>query len=155
MLQTMRELGDEDLGWAIPVEVCFNWEILALAEIALGHLDAADAYATRAQRDAAGLDLHLPAAVAARTRAAVILASGDAAAAARLAEASITGARAAGAWLQAAYSRSLRGRALAAAGERSAAIIELREAERELDACASVRPRDEVRRELRKLGGPQ
>ena len=152
MLQTMRELGDEDLGWAIPVEVCFNWEILALAEIALGRLDAADAYATRAQRDAAGLDLHLPAAVAARTRAAVILASGDAAAAARLAETSITGARAAGAWLQAAYSRSLRGRALAAAGERSAAIIELREAERELDACASVRPRDEVRRELRKLG---
>ena len=98
------------------------------------------------------LDLQLPAAVAARTRAAVMLAAGDAAAAARLADTSVAGARAAGAWLQAAFSRSLRGRALAAADERSAAIAELREAERELDACGSVRPRDEVRRELRKLG---
>jgi DNA-binding NarL/FixJ family response regulator len=152
MLETMRDLGDEDLGWAIPVEVCFNWEILALAEIALGRPEAADAYAARAQRDAGKLDLHLPAAVAARTRAAVLLATGDATAAARLAETSTAGARAAGARLQAAYSRSLRGRALAAAGDRSTAISELREAERELDACASVRPRDEVRRELRRLG---
>ncbi len=152
MLETMRALGDDDLGWAIPAEVCFNWESLALARLALGRPDDAAAYAARAERDAARLDLHLPAAVAARTRAAVMLAAGDAAAAARLAETSIAGARAAGARLQAAYSRSLRGRALAAAGDRSAAIAELREAERELDACASVRPRDEVRRELRKLG---
>jgi DNA-binding NarL/FixJ family response regulator len=46
----------------------------------------------------------------------------------------------------------LLGRALAAAGERAGAIAELREAERELDACGSVRVRDETRRELRKLG---
>ena len=152
MLETMRDLGDDDLGWAIPVEVCFNWEILALAEIALGRLDTAAAYAARAEADAARLDLHLPAAVAARTRAAVLLATGDAPAAARLAETSIAGALAAGAWLQAAFSRGLRGRALAAAGERNTAIVELREAERELDASTSVRPRDEVRRELRRLG---
>ena len=54
--------------------------------------------------------------------------------------------------LQAAFSRSLEGRALVAAGERAQAIAVLREAEQELDACGSVRVRDEMRRELRKLG---
>jgi DNA-binding NarL/FixJ family response regulator len=41
---------------------------------------------------------------------------------------------------------------LAAAGERTEAIAVLRRAEGELDACGSVRVRDEMRRELRKLG---
>ena len=54
--------------------------------------------------------------------------------------------------LQAAFSRSLEGRALAAAGEREQAIAVLRQAEQELDACGSVRVRDEMRRELRRLG---
>ena len=54
--------------------------------------------------------------------------------------------------LHAAFSRSLQGRALAAAGERTEAIATLRQAERELDACGSVRARDETRRELRRLG---
>ena len=54
--------------------------------------------------------------------------------------------------MQTAFSRQLLGRALAAAGERSEAIEELREAERELDACGSLRERDATRRELRKLG---
>jgi ATP/maltotriose-dependent transcriptional regulator MalT len=152
MLDTMRELGDDELAWAIPVEKCFNWEILALAELALGHRQAAQAYAARAERDAAALDLRLPAALAARTRAAVLLAAGDAAAAADAARASVDGARAAGAWLQAAFSRGLLGRCLATGGERAPAIAELREAERELDGFGSVRARDEARRELRRLG---
>ena len=54
--------------------------------------------------------------------------------------------------LQAAFSRALEGRALAAAGDRLEAIAALRHAERELDACGSVRVRDEMRRELRRLG---
>ncbi len=152
MLDTMRELGDDELGWAIPVEKCFNWEILVLAQLALGRRDAAGVYADRAERDSASLELDLPAAVAARTRAAILLADGDPEQAAHVAQRSVVGADAAGARLQAAFSRSLLGQALAAAGDRKAAIKELREAERELDACASVRPRDEVRRELRKLG---
>jgi DNA-binding NarL/FixJ family response regulator len=57
-----------------------------------------------------------------------------------------------GARLQAAYSRALAARALAAAGTRPEAVAALREAESELDACGSVRVRDEMRRELRKLG---
>ena len=54
--------------------------------------------------------------------------------------------------MQAAFSRSLEGRALAAAGEREQAITVLRQAEQELDACGSLRVRDEMRRELRRLG---
>ena len=58
----------------------------------------------------------------------------------------------AGARLPAAFSLALAGRALAAAGERAEAIAVLRKAESELDACGSVRVRDEMRRELRRLG---
>ena len=57
-----------------------------------------------------------------------------------------------GAHLHAAISRSLQGRALAAASVRDEAIVVLRQAERELDACCSLRVRDETRRELRRLG---
>ncbi|HEV2874167.1 MAG TPA: helix-turn-helix transcriptional regulator, partial [Thermoleophilaceae bacterium] len=57
-----------------------------------------------------------------------------------------------GARLQATFSRGLAGRALAAAGDRAAAVEALREAERDADQCGSVRFRDETRRELRKLG---
>ncbi len=152
MLETVRELGDEELNWAIPVEKCFNWESIALAELALGRHDVAAAHADRAEQAAAGLELRLPSALAARTRAAVVLAGGDAAQAVALAEQSTTDATAAGARLQAAFSRSLLGQAHAAAGDRKAAIAQLREAERELDACGSLRTRDEARRALRKLG---
>jgi DNA-binding NarL/FixJ family response regulator len=68
--------------------------------------------------------------------------------AARSAEA----AEAIGAQLHVALSRSLQGRALAAAGERQEAVAVLRRAERELDECGSLRVRDETRRELRRLG---
>jgi ATP/maltotriose-dependent transcriptional regulator MalT len=152
MLATVSDLGDENLDWAIPVEKCFNWESIALARLALGQRDAAGEAADRAERDAAALDLRLPTALAERTRAALLLADGDAAGAVQLAERSTAGATAAGARLQAAYSRGLLGQAHAAAGDRKAAIAQLREAERELDACGSQRPRDEVRRALRKLG---
>jgi DNA-binding NarL/FixJ family response regulator len=69
-----------------------------------------------------------------------------------VAHASAEAAALVGARLQAAFSLSLEGRALAAAGERTRAIAVLREAEQELAACGSVRVRDEMRRELRKLG---
>jgi DNA-binding NarL/FixJ family response regulator len=82
----------------------------------------------------------------------VLLAAGDPLGAAEAAESSIAAAAAIGAHLQVAFSRSLLGQALAAAGERTRAIEVLREAERALDACGSVRMRDQARRELRKLG---
>jgi DNA-binding NarL/FixJ family response regulator len=82
----------------------------------------------------------------------VALARGDAAGAVAAATASIGHAEAAGAGLQAAFGRSLLGRALVATGDRDGAVTTLRIAEHELDAFGSERARDEVRRELRKLG---
>lgn len=153
-LALMRELGGEELRHAIPVERCFDWETLALAELACGDAEAAAACAARAEAQAAALGggLRLPGALAARTRAAVLLAAGDAAGAAAAARVSAEGMDAIGADLQAAYARLLLGRALAAAGARDEAVAVLRDAERTLDACGSLRPRDEARRALRRLG---
>ena len=148
----MTEVGGDEMKHWIPVERYFNWENIALAELALGNIEAADSVATRAEQSAAEVELRLPSVLAARTRAAVQLASGDPAGACRAAEESIAAGTAIGARLQVACARSLLGRALTADGERERAIQELREAELELDACGSVRMRDEARRELRKFG---
>ncbi len=145
-------LVGEDGTRTMPVERCFDWESLTLVELAAGDVNAADAYARRAEEDASQLPLRLPAALAGRARAAVLLARAEPLEAARVAHASAEAAEAVGARLQAAFSRSLEGRALAAAGERARAVAVLREAERELEACGSVRVRDEMRRELRRLG---
>jgi DNA-binding NarL/FixJ family response regulator len=148
----LLELGGEDVAHTMPVERCFDWESLTLVELAVGNVEAAAGYARRAEEDAARLDLCVPAALAGRARAAVLLAVGEPLEAARAARTSAASADAAGARLQAAFSRSLEGRALVAAGERAQAIVLLREVERELDACGSLRVRDEMRRELRRLG---
>jgi DNA-binding CsgD family transcriptional regulator/tetratricopeptide (TPR) repeat protein len=149
----MQALGTEEVEFAVPVERCFDWETFALAELEAGDVEAAEAHAKRAEELSAGLGgLRLPEALAARARAAILLHKGDAAAAVAPARVGVEGAAAAGAGLQAAFSRVLLGRVLAAAGEREPAIAELREAERELDACGSLRERDAVRRDLRKLG---
>ena len=136
----------------MPVERCFDWETLTLASLALGDVGEADAFACRAEEDAGRLPLRLPTALAARARAAVLLAQDEPLEAARLARASAEHAGAIGARLQAAFSRGLEGRALVAAGERRQATEVLRDAEKELDACGSTRVRDEMRRELRRLG---
>ncbi len=148
----LLELGGEDVVRTMPVERCYDLESLALVELAVGNLDAADAYAEQAAVVAGRLGLRLPDALAGRARAAVLLARSEPLEAARIAHESADSAASVGARLQAAFSRSLEGRALAAAGERSQAIVVLREAEQELDACGSVRVRDEMRRELRRFG---
>jgi ATP/maltotriose-dependent transcriptional regulator MalT len=148
----MRDVGGEQLEDWIAVERHFNWENIALLELALGNRAAADEIARRSELSAARIDLRLPTVLAARTRAAVQLAAGDPAGAARAAEESIAAGTAIGATLQAACARSLLGRALVAAGDRRRAIEVLRQVERELDACGSVRMRNETRRELRRLG---
>ena len=148
----LLELGGEEVARTMPVERCFDWESLTVVELAVGNTEAADAYAVRAEEDAAQLGLQLPIALADRARAAVLLAGGEPAAAAIEAARSAEAAEAIGAQLHAALSRSLQGRALAAAGERQEAVTVLRRAERELDECGSLRVRDETRRELRRLG---
>ncbi len=150
--EIMHALGSDDLEHKIPVERCIDWEILALVELALGRPETAERYIARAEELAAELGLHLPRAFALRGRAALLLDAGEAVAAARTAEAAAVQAEAAGARLVAAFARSLAGRALVAAGDRAAAVATLRGAESELDVCGSVRVRDEMRRELRRLG---
>jgi ATP/maltotriose-dependent transcriptional regulator MalT len=151
-LAMVEQLGDDELHWAIPVERCFNWESIALAEIAVGRLDEAERHAAKAEATAAGLGLHIPVAAAGRTRSAVALATGDAEAAREAAATAVAAADAVGAKLQAAFARLALGRALVAADDRMTAIAILREAEQDFAACGSHRARDEARRELRKLG---
>ena len=149
-----RSASDE-LAHTIPVERCFDWESLALVELALGDARGAPSdYARRAEEHAAALGLQLPAALAARARAAVLLAARRRARGGRGGRASRPTAadadrRAAPGRVLAQPRRAARSPRPASAAE---AIAVLREAERELDACGSVRVRDEMRRELRKLG---
>ena len=150
--ELLLALAAEDVVRTMPVERCFDWESLTLVELAVGNIDAADAYARRAEQDASDLGLRLPAALAGRARAAVLLARGETMEAAHAARTSAEAADAIGASLHAAFGRSIEGRALALAGEREQAITVLRAAEQELDACGSIRVRDETRRELRRLG---
>jgi DNA-binding NarL/FixJ family response regulator len=151
--EIMHSLGSDDLPHKIPVEKCFDWEILGLVEIALGNLEAAESYMVRTEQNAAKLGpLLLPEALALRGRAALLLAQDEPLRAAELALESAAKTEEIGAHLVTAYSRSLAGRALAEAGERERAIAELRRAESELDRFGSHRVRDEMRRELRKLG---
>lgn len=150
--EIMQSLGSDDLQHKIPVERCFDWEVLALVELARGHKQSAEGCVRRTEAHAAKLGLRLPRALALRARAAFLLADEDPLAAAELAKRSAEVAAAAGARLPAAFSLALAGRALAAGGEHQAAIATLRQAERELDACGAVRGRDEMRGELHQLG---
>jgi DNA-binding CsgD family transcriptional regulator len=148
----MHALGSDELEHKIPVERNFDWEILALVELALGHVDLAEAHVRRAEANAERLGLHLSDALAARARGALLLATDRPEEAAAKARAAIADAEAIGARLIAAFARQLLGEALDAAGERREAIAAWREAEHELDAIGSLRERDVVRRALRKRG---
>jgi signal transduction histidine kinase len=152
--EIMHSLGSDDLPHKIPVEKCFDWEVLALVELARGRDEAAEGYVRRTEEHAAQLGLRLPTALALRARAAVLLAGDKPLAAAQLAKQSAEVAAAGGARLPAAFSLAVAGRALDAGGERQEAIAVLRQAESELDACGAVRVRDEMRRELLRLGVP-
>jgi DNA-binding CsgD family transcriptional regulator len=131
---------------------CVYYESITQAELRGERPQAAARFAALAEAAAEGLTLRLPTSLAQRARAAVVLASGDAAAAAELALASAAGADNAGACLEAARSRTLAGRALAAAGERDRAVAELETAAQALETFGAARYRDEAVRELRRLG---
>jgi DNA-binding NarL/FixJ family response regulator len=114
---------------------------------------------TEAERAAAGAEavaettgLRLAAFAAGRARARVTLASGAAAAAAERARAAAAGADELGAPIEAALSRIVAGRALAAAGEREPALAELTSAATALDAIGAPRYRAAAESELSRLG---
>ena len=85
-LEAMQALGGDEIEFAVPVERCFDWEMFALAELAAGNVEAAagSRRARRATRRRTSTS-NLPAGLATRTRAAVLLHTGDAAGAAALA----------------------------------------------------------------------
>ena len=138
----MRGLGDDDLSHTMPVEKCFDWESLALVEIARGQLGRRRTPMRAAPRSTPRRSTSTcPRRSPRRTRAEVLMAQGEPARGGACGRR--VGGRvrtAAGARLQAAFSRGLAGQALAAAGEREEAIAALRAAERELDDCGSHPP---------------
>ena len=148
----LEAFGGPDAAWVVPVRRCMAWELLCRADIALGRIDEASQWVERGERWAKELPLGLPTSEAARSRAELLLAQGDARGAAAEAEKARDAGRGVGAILDAAFSRAVLGRALAEAGERERAIEELRVAERDLDSYGAHRGRDTARRALRKLG---
>ena len=163
---TMREAGRPAADTARLVEALGGWtlerlpavwrvrHLEALTRISLGEDDVDAAAASARGVEAAAQELALPVAVALaqRARAGVLLAQDQAAQAVELAVASAASAAERGARIEAARSLTLAGRAGAAAGDEPRAVQLLRQSEAELDACGALHPRDEARRELRRLG---
>jgi DNA-binding NarL/FixJ family response regulator len=128
------------------------FEVLARSRLALGLRDEAADAAARAGEAAEGLGLRIPTAIAERAAAAVKVEAGDAASAAELARSSAATAAEVGAPVEAALSRLLAGRALAAAGERDQAVAELQQAAADFHACGAHDHAAQAERELGKLG---
>ena len=162
----LRESGQPEQGLEIELEALGGVEmprisayerVIALqqcteAMVGMGRIEEAQAMADRTEADAARLGSPGARALAAQARAAVLLACGEAAEAARVTADAWEATASRGLRLDAAHLRRLQGHALVALGERDRAIAVLREAEHEFDCFPSVRARDEVRRELRRLG---
>ena len=148
----LSSCGGPELSLLAPGWHPMYLEILTRAELGADRPDEAAAAAERAESAARLLDLQTAHAHAARARGEVLLATGQPEAAAALARDAASSQRRAGAGFEAARSRLLAGRALAAAGDRERAVDELRASERELAACGATRLRDQAARELRRLG---
>jgi DNA-binding CsgD family transcriptional regulator len=129
-----------------------GFELVTRCRLALGLRDEAAEAAARARDAAEALGQRMPAAVAGRAAAAVELEVGDAAAAAEPPPASAATAADVGAPVEAALSRLLAGRALAAAGERDRAIAELQQAAADFHDCGANGHAAQAERELGKLG---
>ncbi len=127
-------------------------ELLTRGQLALGRTQDAHAAAERARECAAAVGLPLATAAADRAGAVVLLDAGEPAAAAELAARSADAADGIGAVVESGLSRTVAGRALAAAGERDRAAAELALAAAAFERCGALRYRDEAERELRRLG---
>ena len=144
---------DRDALEAIPgVWRTIGHEALTLAYLDLGRPDDAAAEVNEAQAHASALGLPLANAWAQRAAAAVALHAGEPAAAAELALASVADAERAGAVIEAEFSRTLAGRALAQAGDEDAAGEALARAAAAFAAAGAYAHRDAADQELRRLG---
>jgi DNA-binding CsgD family transcriptional regulator len=127
-------------------------EVLARARLSLDDPVGARRAATCAEEWAAAVGLPMASVWAGRATASVELATGAAVRAAKQALTSAADADELGTPVEAALSRLLAGRALAAAGEAEAATAELLRAAGAFEASGATRYRHETERELRKLG---
>jgi DNA-binding CsgD family transcriptional regulator/tetratricopeptide (TPR) repeat protein len=136
----------------IPFFEGIAYGLLVDAEIALGDLAMAEELTSRSLESAKRLGTNLPLALADRALAQVALERGDTRAALTAALRSCEAAERAGALVEAARSRALVGRAIAAGGDRLGAVAVLQAAHASLLSCGALRDSDQAARELRRLG---
>ena len=145
-------LGGNEAPNIAAFERLISYQQLGQGLVELERLEEAEDLVTRCEELAARLGLVFGDALAGQARAELQLALGDPAGALAAVRRVRDWVVAAGLRFDAAHLKRLEGQALAASGERDAAVAALREAERDFSDFPSVRARDEVRRELRKLG---
>ena len=148
----MTTLGGPSLRYAERTGRVVALEILTRAELDLGNLAAAEGWARQATEANGAHELPISSGRARRAFARVLLAKGDASAAAELALLAAEEAATGGSPLESGRSRILAGGALAHAGHRERARLELERAETELRACGASGYGDEAAAELRRLG---
>jgi ATP/maltotriose-dependent transcriptional regulator MalT len=144
--------GGEELPLIPGAWRAMAFEVLACSYLQLGRREDAARAAALAEAWAAAVPLPTAVCWARRAAAAVALDAGEPEAAAAHALAAAEAAERAGAVVEEALSRTLAGRALAAAGDVDGAAGELERAAATLDDCGALRYRDAAERELRKLG---
>jgi DNA-binding CsgD family transcriptional regulator len=151
-LDAFRAVGLPDFPLIEPGRRAWLYAILALADLARGDREAAEAWVARSEETAARLGLPLTEAWVLLARGGLALAAGDAASAAELGLQATERAEAVHAPVVAARCRTFAGQALAAAGRREDGVRELTRAEADLAALGAARVRDEAARALRRLG---
>ena len=149
---TLASNGGPDFPLAVPAERFWGLEGLARVLLGQGRLDESEPFLVRAEAETAHGPCGAARGYVKRLRAELELARGDAVAAARTAVAARQDAERTPAPIIAARAGIVAGRALAAAGDRDAAIRELALAERALHECGASLWRDRAAEELRGLG---
>lgn len=145
----LQAAGGWELPEVVPAERPLVWASLAEAELQRADVAAAEQAAARLDTAAATLGTPLAHALAARTRATMLLADG------RPDEAAATASRGAGirsAPLEAVRARAIEGVALAQTGDRQRGVAALKRAANEFERFGAQRLRDQTTRELRRLG---
>ncbi|MGH7357401.1 MAG: helix-turn-helix transcriptional regulator [Candidatus Rokuibacteriota bacterium] len=150
--EIVEHAGGDDLPRLAPSIRPTYLATLTFGELALGRLDAAEGWVARSEGLAHELGLPGAQAHATWSRAALLLARGDAGRAAELAARAADHFRSVPMPIAAARAQALAGKATAAEGRHDAAVETLEHAHAELAACGAERYRDQVGRELRKLG---
>ncbi|HEX8854627.1 MAG TPA: AAA family ATPase [Thermoleophilaceae bacterium] len=145
-------LDSEQSRWLLDLNCGQGWEVLIGARLAAGDVAAAGDAAATAESRVNSTRLQQRTAALRSARASVMLASGDAHAAAEAAEAAVQIAERTGNPVLTGRCLSQAGATLAAAGQRERGARQLERAERTLSACGAVREADAAARELRRLG---